>query len=74
MNTFCACRIWRWDRLTAGGANSTQQIGSRAGGAEGSLCRKGSGWLVGTLDKSRRKLQRGKVQPEREGDGVEVDV
>lgn len=63
-----------WDRLTAGGANSTQQIGSQAGGAEGSLCRKGSGCSVGTLDKSRTKLQGCKVQFECEGDRVEVNV
>lgn len=46
-----------------GVVNSTQQIGSQAGGAEGSLCGKGSGRSVGTFDKSRTKLQRSEVQP-----------
>lgn len=47
---------------------------SEAGGAVGCLCRKGSGWLEGTLDKSHRKLERVKVLPECEGDRREVNV
>lgn len=56
-----------------GGVNSTQQIESQAGGAEGSLYVKGSGRSsVGTFNKSRTKLLKSKVQPGLRGGASEA--
>ena len=70
---FRTCRIWRWDWPAVGGANSTQQIESQAGGAEGSWDGKGSGRSsVGTFNKSRTKLEKSKVQPGLRGGASEA--
>lgn len=61
--------------LTGGGGevNSTQQIESQAGGAEGGLYGKGSGrWSVGTFNKARTKLRESKVQPGLRGGASEA--